>query len=127
VILYQLENEFDSQFTDPIKKISYYPSIEYMEALEKVSRENGIDIPTFTNAPSQSGRSWSKDYSNVGGEQDMYGLDSYPQCWSCDKSECTQWGQFATFVGIHQSMPLLFTHIFPSQSEITKSMPYLHG
>jgi beta-galactosidase GanA len=79
VILYQIENEFSSEFTDAIKKIPYYPSIHYMENLENVARENGIDIPTFTNAPNMDSKSWSKDYSNFGGEQDMYGVDSYPQ------------------------------------------------
>lgn len=98
VILYQLENEFASQFKDPVKKTPNYPSIEYMENLERVARENGIDIPLFTNAPNPNGRSWSKDYSDVGGEQDIYGLDSYPQCWSCDKSECEQFGVISTFV-----------------------------
>jgi hypothetical protein len=34
-------------------------------------------------------RSWSKDYSSTGSELDIYGLDHYPECWSCDLTECT--------------------------------------
>ncbi|EJD51752.1 hypothetical protein AURDEDRAFT_143037 [Auricularia subglabra TFB-10046 SS5] len=88
VILYQLENEIGSQFRDPVNKVPNPPSINYMIALEKNARAAGIDVPLFTNAPNARGRSWSKDYSNVGGEQDIYGLDSYPNCWSCDLTEC---------------------------------------
>jgi ribosomal protein S24E len=100
VIIYQIENEYGTEFLDPKKKTPYYPSIQYMENLERVARENGIDIPTSTNAPNENGKSWSKDYSNFGGEQDLYGVDSYPQCWSCDQSECETAGQFSTFVSI---------------------------
>ncbi|KAH7217574.1 putative beta-galactosidase [Fusarium oxysporum] len=34
------------------------------------------------NNPNMRTRSWSKDYGNVGGEVDMYGLDHYPACWT---------------------------------------------
>lgn len=33
-------------------------------------------------------KSWSKDYSDVGGNVDNYAFDHYPSCWSCDLSEC---------------------------------------
>jgi len=44
-IIYQLEDEIDSSFTDPIKQTPYYPNIEYIKNLERLARENGIDIP----------------------------------------------------------------------------------
>ncbi|KAH7100287.1 glycoside hydrolase superfamily [Auriculariales sp. MPI-PUGE-AT-0066] len=97
VILYQLENEYGAQWLNPTAKTPNWPAIDYMEELEANARESGIDIPLYTNAPNMGGLSWSKDYSNVGGEQDIYGVDSYPNCWSCDFSECTQWGDVEEF------------------------------
>ena len=98
VILVQMENEIGSQWIDPIAKTPYWPSNKYMEQLEQCARENGMDIPTITNAPNRNGRSWSKDYSTMESNQDIYGLDSYPQCWSCDESECTRWAPLTPFV-----------------------------
>ena len=83
VLLYQLENEFGEQWSgDPVLKKPNYPAIEHMELLEKSARDSGIDIPLFHNNPNMWTRSWSKDFSNVGGELDVYGIDHYPECWS---------------------------------------------
>jgi len=107
VILYQLENEFvapsflfslpllithaihryGEQWRNVAQKTPNWPAIEYMEALDANARESGIDIPNYHNQPNLNTFSWSKDFSNVGGELDMYGVDSYPNCWSCDYSE----------------------------------------
>ena len=97
VILVQIENEIGSQWIDPIAKTPFWPSNKYMEQLAAAARENGMDIPTITNAPNPNGRSWSKDYSTMASNQDIYGLDSYPQCWSCDESECTRWSPLNPF------------------------------
>ncbi|KZV83094.1 hypothetical protein EXIGLDRAFT_656521, partial [Exidia glandulosa HHB12029] len=105
VILYQIENEIGNEFLNPIAKTPNWPAINYMKMLEDNARASGIDIPLFTNAPNANGRSWSKDYSNFGAEADLYGLDSYPNCWSCDLTECPGLGGFVhvilTRVGRH--------------------------
>lgn len=81
--MYQLENEYGDQWSgDPTLKKPNYVAIDYMKKLEKSARESGIDIPLFHNNPNMWTRSWSKDFSNVGGELDVYGIDHYPECWS---------------------------------------------
>ena len=60
-----------------------------MELLEDAARSNGIDVPLMHNNPNMNTKSWSKDYSNEGGNVDNYAMDHYPSCWSCDLSECT--------------------------------------
>jgi hypothetical protein len=59
-----------------------------MQLLEDTARKSGIDVPLTYNAPNMNGYSWSKDFSNVTGNVDVAGLDSYPSCWSCNLSEC---------------------------------------
>lgn len=89
VILYQIENEFGSQWTSVSKKIPNLDAENYMALLEACARENGIDIPLMANAPNMNAFSWSKDFSNDTGNTDVVGLDSYPSCWSCNLNECT--------------------------------------
>lgn len=91
VILYQVENEYGQQWTDVDARTPNETAIDYMELLEASARRNGIDIPTLANNPNLGSKSWSQDYdiNNVGGDTDIYGLDNYPSCWSCDLTECT--------------------------------------
>ncbi|KAK4139805.1 glycoside hydrolase superfamily [Dichotomopilus funicola] len=90
VVMYQIENEYAGQWTNAAEKTPNEEGIGYMEALEKNARDNGIVVPLVHNMPNMNGRSWSKDYDTVGagGNVDIYGLDSYPQCWSCVQEEC---------------------------------------
>ncbi|KAH7012793.1 putative beta-galactosidase [Macrophomina phaseolina] len=78
IIMWQIENEYGQQWLDPDTKKPNQTAINYMELLEEKAREWGIDVPFTANNPSMWTRSWSKDYSDVGGEVDIYGLDHYP-------------------------------------------------
>ena len=91
VILYQIENEYGQQWTDVDERVPNNTAIDYMELLEASARRNGIDIPTLANNPNLGSKSWSQDYdiNDVGGNVDIYSLDNYPSCWSCDLSVCT--------------------------------------
>jgi beta-galactosidase GanA len=90
VFIYQIENEYGDQWTNVAEKIPDYPAISYMELLEGAARSAGINIPFIHNNPNMNTKSWSKDYgTGVGGDVDIYGLDSYPSCWSCNVAECT--------------------------------------
>ncbi|KAI5359951.1 Putative glycoside hydrolase, family 35, Galactose-binding-like domain superfamily [Septoria linicola] len=89
IIMWQLENEYPNQWLDPDLKIPNETAIEYMELLQQKHRSWDIDIPFAANAPNFRRKAWSKDYSNERGNTDVYGLDHYPGCWSCDLSECT--------------------------------------
>ncbi|KAL0937067.1 glycosyl hydrolase family 35 [Colletotrichum truncatum] len=88
IIMWQLENEYPNQFTNPDLKTPNQTAINYMELLESSHREWDIDVPFTANNPNMWSRSWSKDYSNVGGEVDVYGLDHYPACWTCNLQQC---------------------------------------
>ncbi|KAF2753501.1 hypothetical protein EJ05DRAFT_505133 [Pseudovirgaria hyperparasitica] len=98
-ILYQIENEYQSQWIgNPVDRVPNQDGIAYMEDLEKRARDNGIIIPTIQNAPNMNTKSWSKDWSDEGGNVDVYGLDSYPSCWSCNLDECTSTnGQYVAY------------------------------
>ncbi|KAJ5033394.1 uncharacterized protein L3040_008511 [Drepanopeziza brunnea f. sp. 'multigermtubi'] len=90
VFIYQIENEYGNQWINVTAKTPNDPAIAYMELLQKCARDAGIDIPLVHNNPNVNTKSWSKDYgAGVGGNVDVYGLDSYPSCWSCDVTECT--------------------------------------
>lgn len=89
VILFQVENEYGEQWLDVATKTPDVDADTYMALLEASSRENGIDVPLTHNNPNMNAYSWSKDFSNVTGNVDVVGLDSYPSCWSCNLSECT--------------------------------------
>ncbi|KAK3366220.1 glycoside hydrolase superfamily [Lasiosphaeria ovina] len=97
VIMYQIENEYANQWRDVGAKTPNPEAVSYMEKLEENARRNGIVVPTIHNAPGQGGRSWSRDYDtgHAGGDVDIYGLDSYPQCWSCVTEDCGTIKDFA--------------------------------
>ncbi|KAF7595028.1 hypothetical protein BBP40_007629 [Aspergillus hancockii] len=88
VILYQIENEFGEQWKNEKTQEPNTPAQKYMQYLQDVSRENGINTPLFHNLPNMNGYSWSKDRSNATGNVDVIGVDSYPTCWTCNVSEC---------------------------------------
>ncbi|KAK3326139.1 glycoside hydrolase superfamily [Apodospora peruviana] len=90
VIMYQIENEYANQWRNANNKIPNPQSISYMEKLEAKAKRNGIVVPLAHNAAGQTGKAWSTDYDTVGagGNVDLYGLDSYPQCWSCVLANC---------------------------------------
>lgn len=89
VIMFQIENELNGQWTDIEARTLNPPIANYMQLLEDSARDNGIDVPLAHNAPNMNGYSWSKDFSDAVGNVDVVGLDSYPSCWSCNLSECT--------------------------------------
>ncbi|KAJ7069720.1 glycoside hydrolase family 35 protein, partial [Mycena amicta] len=86
ILLTQIENEICCQRnSDGSLDL---PIVNYMVDLQENARDNGVVIPIITNAPNMDSSSWSTDYLPGPGEQDIYGLDSYPLCWSCNLSEC---------------------------------------
>ncbi|KUI53455.1 putative beta-galactosidase B [Cytospora mali] len=89
VILFQIENELGEQWEKVSTKTPDVAVDDYMQLLEDSARANGIDVPLTHNNPNMKTYSWSKDFSNVTGNVDVVGLDSYPSCWSCNLSECT--------------------------------------
>lgn len=89
VIMYQIENELNGQWKNIQQRVLNPPIANYMQELQDVAREQGIDVPLSHNAPNMRGYSWSKDFSNATGNVDVVGVDSYPSCWSCNISECT--------------------------------------
>ncbi|KAK3650132.1 hypothetical protein LTR56_006407 [Elasticomyces elasticus] len=91
VLLYQVENEYGQQWTNVSARTPNETAIAYMELLEASTRENMVDIPTIFNNPNLGSKSWSLDYdiNQVGGDGDLYALDHYPSCWSCNLDECT--------------------------------------
>ncbi|KAJ6559161.1 glycoside hydrolase family 35 protein [Mycena vulgaris] len=86
IILTQIENEICCQRNSDGSLDT--PVVDYMVDLQENARSHGVVIPIITNAPNMNTRSWSTDYLPGRGEQDMYGLDSYPLCWSCNLDEC---------------------------------------
>jgi beta-galactosidase GanA len=89
-LAYQIENEYGNQFLNlSANKAGNDTAIDYMELLENNARKNGINIPLTHNNPNMNSKSWSKDFTVDGGDVDMYGIDSYPACWSCNLAECT--------------------------------------
>ncbi|ROW02998.1 hypothetical protein VMCG_05753 [Cytospora schulzeri] len=89
VILFQVENELGEQWDKVSTRTPDAAADEYMRLLEEAARAGGIDVPFTHNDPNMKTYSWSSDFSNVTGNVDVVGLDSYPSCWSCDLSECT--------------------------------------
>lgn len=91
-LVYQIENEYGEQWEgDASDKVPNEAAAEYMAALEKSARDNGINIPLIHNNPNMNTKSWSKDFApvNATGNADVSGVDSYPSCWSCNLDECT--------------------------------------
>ncbi|KAL4876531.1 glycoside hydrolase superfamily [Aspergillus karnatakaensis] len=89
VIMWQLENEYGNQWADRELKVPNATAVNYMQLLQDRHREWGVDAVLTHNNPNMNTKSWSKDWSDVGGEVDLYGLDHYPACWTCDLSQCT--------------------------------------
>lgn len=81
--IYQIENEYGEQWIgSPTDKVPNPTATAYMELLEAAARKNGIDVPLLANDPNMNDKSWSKDFSNAGGNLDVYGVDSYPSVGS---------------------------------------------
>ncbi|WPH04809.1 beta-galactosidase [Acrodontium crateriforme] len=89
-ILFQIENEFGDQWVgNPAAKNPNKVAANYMTNLEKLIRDNGIDVPTYFNNPNMNTKSWSSDYApGFAGNTDLNGVDSYPSCWTCNVSVC---------------------------------------
>ncbi|KAG6844574.1 hypothetical protein H0H87_005789 [Tephrocybe sp. NHM501043] len=68
-------------------------------------------VPLITNAPNQNSKSWSTDYLPGPGQQDLYGVDSYPACWSCNLDECGQTEMLFNVVNYHDH----FNQVSPTQ------------
>ena len=81
VMLFQIENELNGQWTDIAARTLNPAVANYMQLLKDSARARGIDVPLSHNAPNMNGYSWSKDFSNATGNVDVVGLDSYPSCW----------------------------------------------
>ncbi|UPL02867.1 hypothetical protein LCI18_013801 [Fusarium solani-melongenae] len=88
IIFWQIENEYGNQWLDPDKKIPNATAISYMQLLEERTRDWDIDVPFTAKNPNMWTRAWSKDYGDTGGEADVYGLDHYPACWTCNLAQC---------------------------------------
>ncbi|KAL4982567.1 glycoside hydrolase superfamily [Aspergillus falconensis] len=88
IIMWQIENEYGVQWIDQETRTPNETAVHYMELLEEKHRGWDIDVPFTANNPNMWTRSWSKDFSNVGGEVDVYGLDHYPACWTCNLEQC---------------------------------------
>ncbi|KAL2871798.1 glycoside hydrolase family 35 protein [Aspergillus lucknowensis] len=87
---YQIENEYGQQWIgDPVDRNPNETAAAYMELLEASARKHGITVPLTGNDPNMNSKSWGSGWSDAGGNLDVVGLDSYPSCWSCDVSECT--------------------------------------
>ena len=79
IIGFQIENEYGEQWdSSPQQKVPNDEAIDYMELLETTARSNGITIPLTANEPNMGSISWDSDWSSIGGNVDVTGLDSYP-------------------------------------------------
>ncbi|KAJ7232006.1 glycoside hydrolase superfamily [Mycena rebaudengoi] len=94
VIMQQLENEIGGQRLSN-GDINHVVA-DYMVELEDNARDHHVTSPLLTNAPNMQTLSWSKDFRPGLGAQDLYGVDSYPACWSCNLSECGTIREFTT-------------------------------
>lgn len=91
VIFYQVENEYGYQWTNTAQRTPNETAIHYMELLETVANDTGINMPTVHNNPNLRSKSWGMDYdiNDVGGDTWLYAVDNYPSCWSCNLQECS--------------------------------------
>ena len=89
-ILYQIENEYGDQWIgDPNDKIPNPNASSYMNHLEVLARQSGINVPLDFNNPNLDTYSWSSEFApQAFGNTDLSGADSYPSCWTCDLSQC---------------------------------------
>ncbi|KAF2092648.1 hypothetical protein NA57DRAFT_49846 [Rhizodiscina lignyota] len=122
-LAFQIENEYGEQWANITTKTPNETAVAYVELLEKNARANGIDIPLYANNPNLNTKSWSKDFSNAGGNVDMYGVDNYPSCWSCNLAECTGTnGQYVPYQVVQYYDH--FQSVAPTQPEF---MPEFQG
>ncbi|MEU2057491.1 glycoside hydrolase family 35 protein [Streptomyces bungoensis] len=72
VLLYQIENEYDSHLGEATGR-------DYMSHLYKKVRADGIDVPLFHNDKGRNGY-WAPGSFDTGGEKGgwLYGFDGYP-------------------------------------------------
>ncbi|MDQ0990665.1 beta-galactosidase [Streptomyces sp. V3I7] len=86
VLLYQLENEYDSHVTEATGRA-------YMAHLYKKVRSDGIDVPLFHNDKGRNGH-WGPGTFDTGGEKGrwLYGFDGYPS----PSQVPPDWGYFGT-------------------------------
>ncbi|MEU6577433.1 beta-galactosidase [Streptomyces sp. NPDC046805] len=72
VLLYQIENEYDSHVTEATGR-------DYMAHLYKKVRADGVDVPLFHNDKGRNGH-WVPGSFDTGGETGrwLYGFDGYP-------------------------------------------------
>lgn len=77
-ILNQHENEFVQAYHDP-----EWTGVKYMVQIDEAFKKAGVVVPSTHNEKGFRGQSWSKDYLDVGGSVDIYGLDSYPNGFNC--------------------------------------------
>lgn len=80
MILNQIENEYQQPGTphDPGAT-----QVQHMQQIEAAFRAAGVVVPFTHNEKGMRSQSWSRDYQDVGGAVDVYGLDSYPGGLSC--------------------------------------------
>ncbi|KAK8026573.1 (Trans)glycosidase [Apiospora marii] len=80
VILNQIENEYQQPGTphDPDAT-----QVTHMRQIEAAFRAAGVVVPFTHNEKGMRAQSWSRDWQDVGGAVDVYGLDSYPGGLSC--------------------------------------------
>lgn len=123
-LTFQIENEYGEQWIDITSKTPNLTAAAYMTLLEDNVRANGIDIPLTHNNPNMNSKSWSKDFApGFPGDVDVYGIDSYPSCWSCNLAECTTTnGPFVPYqvIGYYDH----FQEVSPTQPEF---MPEFQG
>jgi len=77
-ILNQHENEFIESYHDP-----NWTGVKYMVQIGGAFKNVGAVVPSTHNEKGMRSQSWSKDYLDVGGSVDIYGLDSYPNGFNC--------------------------------------------
>ncbi|MET7679763.1 beta-galactosidase [Streptomyces sp. NPDC005423] len=84
VLLYQIENEYDSHVTEPAGRA-------YMSHLYRKVRADGIDVPLFHNDKGRNGY-WTPGSFDTGGEKGrwLYGFDGYPS----PSQVPSDWGHF---------------------------------
>ncbi|KAK7952577.1 (Trans)glycosidase [Apiospora aurea] len=80
VILNQIENEYQQPGSPHTPDAT---QVTHMQQIEAAFRAAGVVVPFTHNEKGMRSQSWSRDYQDVGGAIDVYGLDSYPGGLSC--------------------------------------------
>ncbi|MFF3335493.1 beta-galactosidase [Streptomyces sp. NPDC002888] len=86
ILLYQIENEYDSHVTEPAGR-------DYMAHLYRRVRTDGIDVPLFHNDKGRNGH-WAPGSFDADGERGrwLYGFDGYPS----PSQVPPDWGHFGS-------------------------------